>query len=414
MTKADSASIRQTVTGIINKMPVYDIHTHLYDVPFGGLLLWGIDELLTYHYLVAEVFRQAPMDYDAFWNMDKQVQADHIWKHLFIENSPVSESCRGVLTCLDSLGIDTSERDLNRIREYFNSKETAEYVDIVFKTGNIEAAVMTNNPFDNEERPVWEQGVELDPRFKPALRMDPLLMDWESSCSVLESWGYSVSKDLSGKTFTEIRRFLGDWSDRMKPLYMAVSLPPSFRFPEESSRAAILENCVLPFSRERNIPFAMMIGVKKLVNPQLRLAGDSVGKSDIETIEYLCSHFPDNKFMLTFLSRENQHEACIAARKFHNLMLFGCWWYLNNPSVIDEMTRIRMETLGTSFIPQHSDARVLDQLIYKWKHSRALIAEVLSDKYIDIMNSGWEVTEREIERDIRNLLSANFTDFLAR
>ena len=34
-----------------------DIHTHLYPPAFPDLLLWGVDELLTYHYLVAEVFR---------------------------------------------------------------------------------------------------------------------------------------------------------------------------------------------------------------------------------------------------------------------------------------------------------------------------------------------------------------------
>ena len=28
---------------------------------------------------------------------------------------------------------------------------------------------------------------------------------------------------------------------------------------------------------------------------------------------------------------------CIA-RKFANLMPFGCWWFLNNPSIIAEIT----------------------------------------------------------------------------
>ena len=40
------------------------------------------------------------------------------------------------------------------------------------------------------------------------------------------------------------------------------------------------------------------------------------------------------------------------------------------PSLIDEITRMRFELLGTSIIPQHSDGRVLDQLLYKWDHSR--------------------------------------------
>jgi hypothetical protein len=414
MSKISAADIQQTVTDVVKQTPIYDIHTHIYDIPFGELLLWGIDELITYHYLVAEVFRQNPIPFEQFWSMSKTEQADLIWEHLFINNSPVSESCRGVLTCLERLGIDSAEKDLGKIRKYFSEQNVTDYVDTVFETANVESVVMTNNPFDNEERPVWEQEFKRDKRFKAALRMDPLLMEWEKTCSVLKDWGYSVASDLGGSSCSEIIRFLEYWKNRMSPLYMAVSLPPDFTFPEDSDRAKIIENCILPFSRDNNIPFAMMIGVKKLVNPALRLAGDSVGKAKIETVEYLCANYPDNKFLVTFLSRENQHEACIAARKYNNLMLFGCWWFLNNPSIIEEITRERIETLGTSFIPQHSDARVLDQLIYKWTHSRLIIADVLTDKYTDLIKTEWPLTRQDIERDVKNLFSLNFTEFLAR
>jgi len=81
-------NIAATVGKIVDETPVLDIHTHLYDAQFGDLLLWGIDELLTYHYLVAEVYRVAPLPYDQFWALSKKEQADHIWKHLFIERSP--------------------------------------------------------------------------------------------------------------------------------------------------------------------------------------------------------------------------------------------------------------------------------------------------------------------------------------
>jgi hypothetical protein len=114
------------------------------------------------------------------------------------------------------------------------------------------------------------------------------------------------------------------------------------------------------------------------------------------------------------LARENQHELAVATRKFGNLMLFGCWWFLNNPSLIDEITRMRVELLGTSFIPQHSDARILDQLIYKWDHSRELIGKVLADKYNDAARAGWPVTEEDIRRDVKLFLKDNFRDFLAR
>jgi len=81
---------------------------------------------------------------------------------------------------------------------------------------------------------------------------------------------------------------------------------------------------------------------------------------------------------------ENQHELCVLARKFRNLHLFGCWWFTNVPSVIDEITRLRLELLGLSFTPQHSDARVLDQLIYKWTHFRRILAGALTDQYSDL------------------------------
>jgi hypothetical protein len=118
------------------------------------------------------------------------------------------------------------------------------------------------------------------------------------------------------------------------------------------------------------------------------------------------------RFLATFLSRENQHELCVSARKFGNLMPFGCWWFLNNPSIVEEITRERIELLGTSFIPQHSDARVLEQLIYKWKHSRQVIADALFEGYQKLLVSGRFVTKKEIERDVAKLFSGNFQKWI--
>ena len=114
------------------------------------------------------------------------------------------------------------------------------------------------------------------------------------------------------------------------------------------------------------------------------------------------------------LSRENQHELCVAARKFANLMPFGCWWFVNNPSIVSEITRERLELLGPTFIPQHSDARVLDQLLYKWPHSRRDIAAALADQYAGVVENGRPVTVTEITRDVRRLLSDNFLNWTGR
>ena len=73
-----TAQLEKTVRSVVATTPIQDIHTHLYDPAFGDLLLWGIDELLIYHYLVAESFRYFTMPYEAFWKLPKARQAELI------------------------------------------------------------------------------------------------------------------------------------------------------------------------------------------------------------------------------------------------------------------------------------------------------------------------------------------------
>jgi hypothetical protein len=409
-----NAALRTTVAEVVEKTPIFDIHTHLYDPAFGELLLWGIDELLVYHYLIAEGFRQFDLPYETFWAMTKTQQADAIWHALFLEHSPISEACRGVLTTLNALGLDVKKRDLPTLRQHFAQWRVEDFTTHCLELANVRKVCMTNSPFDDAERPVWVHGFERDPRFVAALRIDPLILDWPNTAQRLRAHGYDVSTDLSSKTVDEIRRFLADWTKRIDAQYCMVSLPPDFAFPALDNTAYLIGHAILPHAREHGQAFALMIGVKRLVNPQLRLAGDSVGRADISAVENLCAQFPDNKFLCTMLARENQHELCVAARKFRNLHIFGCWWFLNNPSIIEEITRMRLELIGLSVTPQHSDCRVLDQLVYKWKHSRAILAKVLADKYEDLAATGWEPTRSEIERDVRDLLGGALERFVAK
>src|SRR3954452_24515533 len=113
------AQLETQVERTVAATPIYDIHTHLYDPAFGELLLWGIDDLLVYHYLIAESFRYFQFPYEKFWAMPRTEQASRIWEALFIQNSPISEACRGVLTTLNSLGLDVKARDLPALRKWF-------------------------------------------------------------------------------------------------------------------------------------------------------------------------------------------------------------------------------------------------------------------------------------------------------
>jgi hypothetical protein len=315
---------------------------------------------------------------------------------------------------LSRLGLDVGTRDLQAYRQFFQQISLADYIDLIFKLANVTTVCMTNDPFVDKEREAWEQIPAIDPRFNTALRIDPLLNQWSTSWKKLNEWGFEVEEAFTDKTIQGVRSFLKYWIAKMNPLYMAVSLPPTFAYPEDSARGRIIESCILPVAREANIPFAMMIGVNKAVNPVLKDAGDSVAKSNMSAIENICKMNLNNKFLCTVLSRDDQHELTVTARKFRNLHIFGCWWFLNNPSIIEEMTRMRLEMLGSSVTPQHSDSRVLDQLLYKWDHFRLIAAKVLIDKYSDIMDTGWVLTDHEIRRDIADLFGESFWKFLGR
>jgi hypothetical protein len=409
----DQAELRREVEAIVKRTQVIDIHTHLFAPAFGKLGLWGIDDLLTYHYLIAELFRSSKTAPESFWRMSKTEQADLIWKTLFVENSPLSEAAQGIITVLSAFGLDPCASDLREARAFFRSQQLPEHLDRVFDLAHISDVVMTNDPFDEREARVWESDADMEKRFHAALRMDALLNDWPNTAARLAHSGYRIEDSgLSSKTVTEVRRFLDKWIERMRPLYMAVSLPDDFVFPDVDIRDRIIREVVLPTAREHRLPFAMMIGVRRSVNPSLRSAGDGVGRADVKAVERICAENADVRFLATFLSRENQHELCVAARKFSNLLPFGCWWFLNNPSIISEITRERIELLGTSFIPQHSDARILEQLIYKWKHSRRVIAESLSESYERLLLAGRAVTRAEIERDVARLFSGNFREWV--
>jgi hypothetical protein len=406
--------LTRVVQEVVQKQPITDMHTHLYSPNMGNLLLWGVDALLTYHYLVAEVMRWSDVPPAEFYDWPLEEQSAHIWQKLFIEHSPVSEAERGVLTSLKALGMNTATRDLAAYRAALAGVSAEAEVNRAMQLANLAHVVMTNDPFDDAERLYWEKGVQLHVGFHAALRIDPLLRGWAEAQPRLQGWGYRVTPDFSADSASEVRRFLHTWVKLMNPLYMAVSLPPTFRYPDDSISSRVLDECILPVCREADIPFAMMIGSDRLVNPALKLAGDASGRADLSSVARLAREFPANKFFVTVLSRENQHELIVLARKFHNLMIFGCWWFMNNPVIIDDITRMRMEMLGTSFIPQHSDARVLEQVIYKWTHFRALFRRVLVDKYADLMATGWQVERAEIERDVADLLHNNFWHFLGK
>ena len=76
------------------------------------------------------------------------------------------------------------------------------------------------------------------------------------------------------------------------------------------------------------------------------------------------------------------------------------------------MTKMRVEMLGTAFTAQHSDCRILDQLMYKWKHSRNVISNVLVEYYLKLYKVGWALTHNDIVKDVNRVLGGSFEEFM--
>lgn len=408
-----SVEVRALVARILDELPIVDVHTHLYDPAMGELLLAGPDELLTYHYHVAELFRARPdLDPEAFFAMPREVRADLVWRELFVKRSPLSEPGRGLVTLWRAFGLDPGAGDLREARACFAERlrDPRAHVDDVLARARVREVCMTNDPLDGVERACWERGFTRDPRFVAALRLDSAIMDWPRAVPALRALGCDVEDALSARSIDALRRYFVAWHRRFDARYLAVSLPPQIGYPDGGQKPwlALLERAVLPAAEELGTPLALMIGVRRQVNPRLRLAGDSVGVPDVESIERLAHAFPRVRFLVTLLSREGQHALCVAARKFANLEPFGCWWFVNVPSVAREITAMRLDLLGPNFVPQHSDARVLEQLLSKWERSRRWLAAVLGDQYADLAAAGGVVDEARVRRDLIAMLGRGF------
>jgi glucuronate isomerase len=122
---------REQTKRVVAEAPVFDMHTHLFPPEYGELNKWGIDHLLTYHYLAAEVMRACDVRPAEFQRMTQQAQADLIWDALFVRSTPLSEATRGVVAVMSALGIDPTRPDLREAREYFRDVRPEQHVDTV-------------------------------------------------------------------------------------------------------------------------------------------------------------------------------------------------------------------------------------------------------------------------------------------
>ena len=394
-----SDNISNKLLNIINSTPIFDLHTHLFPPKHEGYFLLGFKNLLNYHYLIAELLTATNIDASTFYSYNDEKKASLIWNELFEKRTPVSEACAGVLTILKELNIEINNKSFLSICDEYDRKIQSDKN--ILDLSNVSSLVMTNNPFDLDEWSLFNTNNWDKKIYLASLRLDDLILDYEEALK--------KAKDQTSNQKNTIVTYLEKCYSQSKPVYAAVSL-------NLETFDTIFENSfwkdILVWLENKNLPLSLMLGVKRAVNKDFGLAGDGIGDINLKELSNLCNLFPNNKFLVTCLSLNDQHELTVLARKHPNLRIFGFWWFMNQPTIIKQILKMRIDMLGFSFIPQHSDARVSDQLIYKWSHFKKILHPILLEYYQELLDKNFPISENILQRDIDNLLSGNAKKYL--
>ena len=83
-----SNEIQPAVERELGAAKFIDVHTHLFMPSLGRLGLWGIDELITYHYLEAELFRSSNLKPEQYWHLSIREKADISGRRCSWKTSP--------------------------------------------------------------------------------------------------------------------------------------------------------------------------------------------------------------------------------------------------------------------------------------------------------------------------------------
>lgn len=242
-------------------------------------------------------------------------------------------------------------------REIRDSGQIDNFSNMIFEKCGLRYCVMTNIPSDPNESRHWRPNAKpLPPFYKTALRIDPFLTgDAKAVELILAASGYDSSVEGA-------RKYIRDWCDVLHPEYVMASTPHDFVLHENimanvkrrsinmesmkepgafaylqsgndgcdetedevpsviNETSDLLCEVLMKVCEERDLPIALKIGAHRGMNPRLKAAGDGiVSFADSSMLARLCLKFPKVRFLATFLSRNNQQEACVLALKFNNL-----------------------------------------------------------------------------------------------
>jgi glucuronate isomerase len=378
--------IKFYIEKFVNSNPIFDIHTHLFPSKFKKFYNVGFVKLLNYHYLKAELFSLGKINLENFNKLDDHKKAKIIWNNLFLNRYPFSTASQGVLKILQIYGVNDVNQKFEKILKITNENQLSE--EDIFKITGVKQVVMTNNPFNNQEKIILRYNK--DKKYLPSVRIDDLFNKTQYNNSNISPYNLDNLKNIK-KTINYIDKL----NISTKPAYFSLSTENFIEFKEN-----LFFKNFFSILRKTKTPMMLLIGVKRGVNRLYRDAGDGIGIVDLNKLENILNKFPKNKFLVSCLDLKDQFRLSVIGRKFQNLKIVGFWWFNNNESVIENVLKQRFELLGDNFILQHSDARIIDQLVYKWLDFKTIYIKVMVEKYHKLLSLGYKIKASDLEKKI--------------
>ncbi len=372
----------------------------------------GVDALLSSKSILKEFFRRRSLAEPATQHSEENLSslsqgeiADLVWRRLFLEQSPLSEATRVVLTTLGLFGMAVEKRDLNLFRDEFAAMSAADRLERAFAIAKVEYVLYPVDSLAVTE-PIVKHSH--NPRFKPVLSLDSMLGDWKESARHLRNLGFGVKGKVDEFAPLELRRFLTEQVNRLNPVAISYDWPGMVQPDSHRGSARLIQEAVLPLCAERGLAFciagANISGEACESEPEQPL--------DISELAVLWRRHPDVKFLFFPAGGNQLSAACREASRYGNLLLCGPDASLANPTALTRFTRERLESCGSVFHACHSAAETVEELTGKWAHLRWTVGETLRDRYRELWRTGWRFTEDDVTADVRTIFGGNAKTFL--
>ena len=118
----------------LQSLAIIDVHTHLFMPSLGALGLWGIDELLTYHYLGS---RTLPLRQHHARSLlgarENRAGRPHLAHALRRKRAGLRSHPRRHRGAATAFGLSTTAADLTEARAFFAARQLDDHIDHIFK-----------------------------------------------------------------------------------------------------------------------------------------------------------------------------------------------------------------------------------------------------------------------------------------